>query len=183
MTEAGLPERAATGRAAAPRPDWWRLPAALGLGLVLFGLGQFDEVVFAGLTRGWQAGLVQLGPAAQRLMQPSGLSTHGVLVGLSYRLLYVLVSLLLLQVLLRGRHTRASALAYALAFGLSLGLLLLGQRAGLAGAAVQGHRLLDLLSSPLALLLLYGLALLRRAQPPAAGAGSRAERASAASRR
>ena len=181
MTEAGLKNRPApVGRAVVPRSDWWRLPVALGLGLVLFGLGQFDEFVFAGLTRGWQAGLAQLGPAAQRLMQPSGLSTHGVAVGLSYRLLYVLVSLLLLHVLLRGHHTRASALAYALAFGLSLGLLLLGQRAGLAGAAVQGHRLLDLLSSPLALLLLYGLALLRWARPPAATMGSRG--ATAASR-
>ncbi|WP_157541090.1 XrtX-associated membrane protein [Hymenobacter aerophilus] len=137
---------------------------AVALGLALFGLGQFDEPLFAVLTRGWQTVLGGLGPAAQRLGQPSGLSTHGVVVGLSYRLLYMLVSVALLHVLLRGRHARAIVVGYGLAFGLSLALLLLGQRAGGAWAAVQGHRLLDLISSPLALLLLYGLVLLRRAK-------------------
>ncbi|WP_019946927.1 XrtX-associated membrane protein [Hymenobacter aerophilus] len=138
---------------------------ALALGLVLFGLGQFDEPVFTVLTRGWQAVVGGLGPTAQRLVQPSGLSTHGVIVGLTYRLLYMLVSIALLHVLLRGRHTRAIVLGYALAFGLSLALLLLGQRGGVEWAAVQGHRLMDLISAPLALLLLYGLVLLRRARP------------------
>ncbi|RIY12422.1 hypothetical protein D0T11_05270 [Hymenobacter rubripertinctus] len=137
---------------------------ALALGLTLFGLGQFDEPVFAVLTRTWQAVLGGLGPVAQKLVQPSGLSTHGVVVGLSYRLLYMLVSIGLLHVLLRGRHTRAIGLGYGLAFSLSLALLLLGQQAGWPLASVQGHRLMDLISSPLALLLLYGLVLLRRAK-------------------
>lgn len=142
----------------------WRLLAALGLGLGLFALGQFDETVFAALTRGWQAVLGSLGPTAQPLVQPSGLSTHGVVVGLTYRLLYVLVSIMLLHVLLRGRHTRALVLGYAGAFVLSLALLLFGQRTGWVGATVQGHRLLDVLSSPLALLLFYGLGVLYRAK-------------------
>ncbi|SDY68404.1 XrtX-associated membrane protein [Hymenobacter psychrophilus] len=148
-----------------PRRSPGRLLVAGALGLGLFALGQFDAWVFAGLTSGWQAVLGGLSPTAQRLGQPSGLSTHGVLVGLSYRLLYIGVSLGLLQVLLRGRHSRALALGYGLALALSVGLLLLGQRAGWTWATGQGHRLLDLVSSPLALLLLYGLVLLGRGQP------------------
>lgn len=140
-----------------------RLVVALALGLALFGLGQFDEPVFGVLSRGWQAVVGGIGPAAQWLVQPSGLSTHGLVVGLTYRLLYMGVSITLLHVLLRGRHTHAIVLGYALALGLILGLLLLGQRAD--WAAVQGHRLLNLISSPLALLLLYGLVLLRRSRP------------------
>ncbi len=156
------------GRGRRLRPG--RLAGAVGLGLALFGMGQFDEGVFALLTRAWQDVLSGLGPAQAQWVEPSGLSTHGVLVGLSYRLLYILLSIALLHVLLRGRHTRAIALGYGLAFGLSLVLLLLGQRAGLPLVSVQGHRLLDLLSSPLALVLLYGLILLRR--PLAAASGS-----------
>ncbi len=162
MVRAGVENRSAPATAATGRLGPGRLLAALALGLALFALGQFDESVFTALTHGWQVVLGGLGPVAQRLVQPSGLSTHGVLVGLTYRLIYIVVSLVLLHVLLRGRHLRAIALGYALLFALSLVLLLLGQRAGWAFATVQGHRLMDLLSSPLGLLLLYGLALLRR---------------------
>ncbi|MEJ7665229.1 MAG: hypothetical protein WKG07_39740 [Hymenobacter sp.] len=132
-----------------------RLLAALGLGLGLFALGQFDETVFAALTRGWQAVLGSLGSAAQPLVQPSGLSTHGVVVGLTYRLLYVLVSIVLLHVLLRGRHTRALVLGYAVAFVLSLALLLFGQRDRIGrryGAGPPAARYAQLTPGPAAVL-------------------------------
>ncbi|RIY13473.1 hypothetical protein D0T11_02220 [Hymenobacter rubripertinctus] len=147
----------------------------VSLALFLFCLGQFQELAFAGLTTGWQAvqhafGVSAAGPAS------GSLSTHGLVVGLAYRLLYVLLSILLLHLVLRGQGTRFVALGYAGGLGLSVGLLLLGQRAGLPLATEQGHRLLDLLSSPLAWVLFYGLLRLRRSAAtvryPKSGAAS-----------
>ena len=140
---------------------WLRRLVIVGLALFLFCLGQFQELVFTGLTTGWQAVQQALGLSAAG---PTGgsLSTHGLVVGLTYRLLYVLLSILLLHLLIRGRGTRFVVVGYVVGLGLSMGLLLLGQRAGLPLATEQGHRLLDLLSSPLAWVLFYGLLRLRR---------------------
>jgi hypothetical protein len=139
-----------------PQP-WPRRGLLLGLGLLLFALGQFEEAVFAGLTHVWQLVPDALSPADWRQGQPSGLSTHGLPVGISYRLLYCGLSVLVLHVLLRGRTTRLVAMSYASALLLSWLLLLLGQRMSSILASEQGHRLLDLLCSPLPMLLAYAI--------------------------
>jgi hypothetical protein len=122
-----------------------------GLALLLFGLGQFDEAVFAGLSAGWQGLLPRVGGVVP------GLSTHAWPVALSYRLLYVGGSVGFLHVALHGRGTKWLTGSYAAALTLSVLLLLVGQRTGLAVVSAQGHRLLDLVCSPLALLLGYVL--------------------------
>jgi hypothetical protein len=128
--------------------------ALVGLGLLLFGLGQFDEDIFAGLSAGWQGLVTSVGGTSGVV---SGLSTHALPVALSYRLLYTGVSVGFLHVALRGRGTKWLAGSYTAALTISLLLLLVGQRASLSLASVQAHRLLDLVCSPLALLISYAL--------------------------
>lgn len=128
----------------------------VGLVVVLAGLGLFEEAVFAALGQLWYPGSAA-GPAAV-----PGLTTHGLPVASSYRLLYAGLNVALLHVLLRGRYTRAAGLGYAAGYAVSVGLLLLGRQAGLPAAAVTAHRLLDLLSSPLPVLFAYPLAMVSR---------------------
>jgi hypothetical protein len=54
----------------------------------------------------WQRVLPLLGTVDGSNAALNGLSTHGLPVGITYRLLYCGMSLLVLHVLLRGRHTR-----------------------------------------------------------------------------
>jgi len=128
-----------------------------GLGLLLFALGQFEESVFAFLVYLWQRVLPLTGPVSKGALAPDGLSTHGLPVGITYRLLYCGLSVLVLYVLLRGRHTWWVVGSYGIALTVSMVLLLVGQQAGWALASLQGHQLLDLVCSPLPLLAGYVL--------------------------
>jgi len=126
--------------------------------VLLLGLGLFEDEVFAALGRLWHPG--GGAPAAV-----SGLTTHGLPVAISYRLLYAALNVALLHLLLRGRATKAAVAGYAVGYAAGAGLLLLGHRAGLPGATVMAHRLLDVLSSPLPIMVAYPLALLDRPSP------------------
>jgi hypothetical protein len=134
--------------------SWFRKLGLATLGLLLFGLGQFEQLVFAVLAQAWQALLPGAGATAWGVVP--GLSTHVLPVAVSYRLVYVAVSVLLLHVWLRGQAIIWIALMYASALALSVGLLLAGHVSGLA-LAPAAHHLLDLVSSPLALVLAYGI--------------------------
>jgi hypothetical protein len=137
--------------------------ALAGLGLALFGLGQFDEDIFAGLSAGWQGLVTSVGGTSGVV---PGLSTHALPVALSYRLLYSGASVAFLHVALHGRGTKWLAGTYAAALTVSMVLLLLGQLASLPLASAQAHRLLDLVSSPLALVGSYALFTLGHRLPP-----------------
>lgn len=128
------------------------------LGALLLGLGWGEEAVFAALGSLWHPG--RGAPAAV-----TGLAGHGWPVALSYRLLYAALNVALLHVLLRGRATKVAVVGYAAGYAASVGLLWLGQRAGWPVAAVTGHRVLDMLSSPLPAMLAYPLAALSRPRP------------------
>lgn len=130
-----------------PRPAWGRRLLVAALIALLLGLGLFEETVFAALGRLWHPGG---GPVAV-----PGITTHGLPVAASYRLLYAGLNVALLHLLLRGRYTKAAVGSYAAGYAASAGLLLLGQRAGWPVAAVTGHRVLDVLSSPLPVLFAY----------------------------
>lgn len=136
------------------RPAWGRRLLVAVLIIVLLGLGLFEEAVFAALARLWYPGGV-----APRAV--AGITTHGLPVAISYRLLYALLNVALLHLLLRGRYTKAAIIGYATGYVASAGLLLLGQRAGWPVAAITGHRVLDVLSSPLPVMFAYPLALVR----------------------
>lgn len=151
-------------RPAPARYSWPQKLVLAGLGLLLFGLGQFDEAVFADLSAGWQGLVAHVGGTPVGMVP--GLSTHALPVALSYRLLYAGVSVGFLHVALRGRGTKWLAGSYAAALTLSLLLLVVGQRTGLAFVSVQAHRLLDLVCSPLALLIGYALFTLDRRPRP-----------------
>jgi hypothetical protein len=127
----------------------------VALGLALFGLGQFDEAIFAGLSAGWRGLVASVGGTPSAVVP--GLSTHALPVALSYRLLYTGVSIGFLHVALHGRGAKWLAISYAVALTLSMGLLSLGQLASLPLASAQAHRLLDIVCSPLALLCGYAL--------------------------
>ncbi|MFD1469530.1 XrtX-associated membrane protein [Hymenobacter caeli] len=144
-----------------PGPAGGRRLLVAGLIALLLGLGLFDEAVFAALGRLWHPG----GGAAAAV---PGLTTHGWPVAISYRLLYAGLNVALLHLLLGGRYTKAAALGFAGGYAAGAGLLWLGQRAGLPVAALTGHRVLDVLSSPLPVMFAYPLALLAgpRAAPP-----------------
>jgi hypothetical protein len=117
---------------------------------VLVLLGQFQEVVFAGLARAEQAlGL----PAAA-----GGLSQHSLPSSLVYHLLYAGASIGALHLLLRGRGTWRVALGFGAALLLGAGLVVASRLGAGPAVATQGHALLDFASSPLALLAGYALA-------------------------
>jgi hypothetical protein len=137
--------------------SWQRRAVLVGLGLLLFAFGQFQNAVFAGLTYMWDAMLNSMGQAESSLPQQGALSTHALPVGICYRLLYCGLSTLLLHVLLRGRSTQLAAAGYAAVLVMSLLLLLLGHRMSLPLASKHGHWLLDLVCSPLPLLLAYAV--------------------------
>lgn len=136
-----------------------RYLAVGGLGVVLLLFGQFDEWLFAELTRVWHSVFTLFGYTSPPPVQH--LSTHSLPVAISYRLLYAGCSVLLLHVLLRGQATRWLIGGYLAILLVSFLLLLVGRATGLAFATWQAHWLLDLLSSPLAVLLVYVLATLR----------------------
>lgn len=149
----------APGSFGRPRPAWGR--GLVGAALVggLLSLGLFEADVFAILGRLWH-------PGGAPVAVP-GLTTHGLPVAISYRLLYALLNLALVQLLLRGRFTKAAGAGYAVGYVLSVGLLVLGQRAGLPAAAIAAHQVLDVLSSPLPVLFALPLAMLSRWGPGA----------------
>lgn len=138
---------------ARPLPVWGRRLLVATLIILLASVGMFEEAVFAALGQWWHPGTAAAAAAV------SGLTTHGLPVAISYRLLYAALNVALLHVLLHGRCTAAAGLAYAAGYAVSVGLLLLGRQAGLPAAATTAHRLLDLLSSPLPVLLAYPLAM------------------------
>ncbi len=119
---------------------------------LLLGLGLFEEEVFTALGHLWH-------PGGAPAVVP-GITTHGWPVAISYRLLYAVLNVALLHLLLHGRYTVAAVLGYAAGYVAGAGLLWLGQRAGLPVAALTGHRVLDVLSSPLPVMFAYPLALL-----------------------
>jgi len=127
------------------------------LGLLLFALGQFQESVFALLMRLWQQMLHLSGQAAGGTMAPNGLSKHGLPVGITYRLLYCGLSVLILHVLLRGRRTWWIAGGYGVALTVGMVLLLVGKLAGWPLALSKGYYVLGLVCSPLPLLVGYML--------------------------
>lgn len=128
-----------------------------GLGLLLFAYGQFEQAVFAALGQLWQGVGPLAGPGAGATGELNGLSTHGLPVGITYRLLYCGLSGLMLHVLLRGRRTWWVVGGYAVALSGSMVLLVLGQQAGWPVARAQGHQVLDLVCSPLPLVAGYVL--------------------------
>lgn len=127
---------------------------------LLFGLGLLEDKVFTALGHLWHPG------GAQAAVP--GITTHGLPVAISYRLLYAVLNVALLHLLLRGRYTKAAVLAYAAGYVTGASLLWLGQRVGLPIAALTGHRVLDVLSSPLPVMFAYPLALLTGSSPAAA---------------
>lgn len=127
--------------------------ALLAAGLVLVVLGQFQEEVFAALARGWQA----LGGAAAPAATP-GLSQHQLPLSVLYHLLYAAASVVVLHLLLRGRGTWRVVAGFGAALVVGTGLVAAGRLLGWPNASLQGHRLLDFASSPLALLAGYALA-------------------------
>jgi len=142
-----------------PPAAWSRRLLVAGLVGLLAGLGLFEEAVFAALGHLWHPGR----PAAAAALP--GLTTHGLPVAISYRLLYAVLNVALLHVLLHGRSTKGALAGYAAGYVVSVLLLLLGQRAGLPAATTTAHRLLDVLSSPLPLMFAYPFALLGRSWP------------------
>lgn len=128
---------------------------------LLLGLGLFEAEVFAALGRLWH-------PGGAPVAVP-GITTHGWAVAISYRLLYAGLNVALLHLLLRGRCTAAALAGYAAGYAAGAGLLWLGQRAGGPVASVTGHRLLDVLSSPLPVMFAYPLALLAGSRAAAPG--------------
>jgi hypothetical protein len=138
------------------------------LGVILFGMGQFEQQVFAGLTWLWGSGIsLSHLPLREEVLQAgtqAQLTTHGLPVALTYRLLYLLLSLRLLKVLLRGQHLQVIVLAYSVAFLAALTLLLAGKSLPWDLGAVLGHQLLDFLCSPLAVLIAYPLVLLAQGE-------------------
>ncbi|MGI4835319.1 MAG: XrtX-associated membrane protein [Janthinobacterium lividum] len=135
------------------------------MGLAFFGavlvlLGQFQELVFAGLARVGQA----LGQSVA-LGGTGGLSQHSLLSSVVYHLLYAGASIGALHLLLRGRSTRRVVAGFAAALLVGTGLVAAGRLAAWSNLATQGHLLLDFASSPLALLAGYALASFGRPQP------------------
>lgn len=142
-----------------PPAAWSRRLLVAGLVVLLAGLGLFEEAVFAALGHLWHPGC----PAAAAAVP--GLTTHGLPVAISYRLLYAVLNVALLHLLLHGRYTKGALASYAAGYAVSVGLLLLGRLAGLPTAATTAHRLLDVLSSPLPVMFAYPFALLGRSWP------------------
>ncbi|AMJ65623.1 XrtX-associated membrane protein [Hymenobacter sp. PAMC 26628] len=145
--------------ASAARSLWPRRLLVAALVALLLGLGLFEAEVFAALGHLWHPGGA---PAAV-----PGITTHGLPVAISYRLLYAMLNVALLHLLLHGRYTVAAVVAYAVGYVAGAGLLWLGQRAGLPIASLTGHRVLDVLSSPLPVMFAYPLALLAGPKAPA----------------
>ena len=141
------------------RPLWPRRLLVAALVALLLGLGLLEDKVFAALSRLWH-------PGGAEVAMP-GITTHGLPVAISYRLLYAVLNVALLHLLLRGRYTKAAVLTYAAGYVAGAGLLWLGQRMGLPIAALTGHRVLDVLSSPLPVMFAYPLALLTESFPTA----------------
>ena len=127
---------------------------------VLFWVGIKSEVVFAALTRGWQALFELLGLAGTVAHLQQGTSQLVTMRSLpavgTYSLLYIGLCLLLLQVLLRdGRRTRWAALVYASVLGIYIVLLVVGRLGGsLPWVYNAGRRIIDFLISPLPVMVL-----------------------------
>lgn len=154
------------GRPAKPRARWPRWAALAGLGLLLFLIGQFDDSVYAGLTRGWRAVLAAVGqPEWAVASRAPDISVHSWPVALSYRLLYCGLTVLTLHVLLQGRGTRWIVLGFGAVLAACLLLLLAGHVARLPWLTQQVHSLLNTVCSLQALMVIYGSAALSRRSP------------------
>ena len=133
------------------------------LAAALFWLGAESEVIFDFLTRAWRAVFGALGWGGALAHWQQGTShlttTRSLPAVVSYSLLYVAVSVLLLHVLLRdARRTRWVAQAYLGLLGLSALLLLAGRVGGnLPWALRLSRRIIDFLVSPLPVMLLLPL--------------------------
>ncbi|GAA4382358.1 XrtX-associated membrane protein [Hymenobacter koreensis] len=136
----------------------WLLIASIVL--LLFLMGQYDERVFALLTRGWLAVFQALGldGVLQRVQQGiSGQVTGRSLPAVvSYSLVYTSACLLLLWLVLRTpARLRMALLLYGLVFCACLVLLLGGKLAGDVQWSYRlGRRLIDFIVSPLPVLVL-----------------------------
>lgn len=139
-------------------PSRWLLAGLLAGALFLMGME--SEVVFAALTRGWQAafGLLGQGGALAQLQQGTShlVTTRSLPAMATYGLLYVAGCLLLLHVLLRdGRRTRWAAQVYVGLLGLCVLLLVVGRLGGnIAWAYKLGRRVIDFVISPLPVMIL-----------------------------
>ena len=144
---------------ARPHSAWSRRLLVAVLVILLAGLGFYEEELFAALGHLWHPS-----STAASVALP-GLTTHGMPVAISYRLLYAVLNVGLLHLLLHGRYTKVALVSYAAGYIANVGLLLLGQRAGLPAATITAHRLLDMLSSPLPVMFAYPLAILSQSWP------------------
>ncbi len=142
---------------ARPPSPWPRRGALVGLGLLLFGLGECDEAIYAGLARGWRAALALAG-RPDWAAATVGISMYSWPVTLSYRLLCAGLNLVALHVLLRGREARWAGRGYVAVLAACLALLLAGHAAGLPWASQQGRLLLGTACSPVVLLVAYAAA-------------------------
>ena len=146
---------------AKPLARWYRRAALVGLGLLLFLMGQFDDSIYAGLTRGWRAVLSLVGrPEWATTSSTPGISVHSWPVATSYRLLYFGLTILTLHVLLHGRATRWIAIGYGALLAACLLLLLGGHIARLPWLTEHVHSLLNTVCSLQALMVIYASAAL-----------------------
>jgi hypothetical protein len=145
-----------------PARSWAHWLALVFFAVVLVVLGQFQEEVFAVLTRLWGpfVGAPVPTPGAP------GLSQHSLPASVTYHLLYAGASAGALHVLLRGRGTRWVVGGFGVALVLGVGLLAGGRAGHWPVATEQGHLLISAASSPLALLAGYALALLDQPVAP-----------------
>ncbi len=148
-----------------PARSWAHWLALVFFAVVLVVLGQFQEEVFAVLTRAWRVPGALVGVAGPVAGAP-GLSQHSLPASVTYHLLYAGASAGALHVLLRGRGTRWVVGGFVVALVLGVGLLASGRAGHWPVATEQGHLLIGAASSPLALLAGYALALLGQPVAP-----------------
>ncbi|MGI4887398.1 MAG: XrtX-associated membrane protein [Janthinobacterium lividum] len=139
-----------------PARPWAHWLALAFFGAVLVLLGQFQEAIFVELTRGWNAVGALVGWAG--LITAPGLRSMPA--SATYHLAYTAATAAALHLLLRGRGTPWVLGGFGAVLAAGLGLLAWGHAAHWPGATERGHLLISVVSSPLALLAGYALALL-----------------------
>ena len=159
MKESASPEAHPATTRPARQFSEWRVAALVAL---LFGMGVYDEPVFAFLTASWQKLLSAAGVAGRLAAVQQGVSGEVTKRSLpavfTYALLYTGTCLLLLRLLLPAHRMRVVLLLYAIAFGCCAVLLVAGKLAGDVVWPYQlGRRLIDFIVSPLPIIVLVPL--------------------------
>jgi hypothetical protein len=132
-------------------------------GLLLL-LEPFAPLVFAGLQQVWGGFFDRLSMGYWlQVGSGSGLTTHGLPIALTFRLLYFLLNGSVLTLVLGLRYWRRIALTLAVLFGVGGLLLVIGNAASLSLFSQGGHQAIDLVCSPLALAIAYPLRVLMQA--------------------